>query len=197
MPSFDYSDPSYRIKRFIINTLKLVFGIFLLIYLLVSCDVDYYITKHTAPRFTETLPQIGVTKTPFVAKNNITRNNLSLKPIAKIEITGFILFAQKDYLRTNCPYKKDLVKNINTTYPYIYAMQINNVQVGYLFTTGKRIVRQVLEDIGKQESKRLFNQPLFVTIYGYETETPEIKKIWNDVTSVYVEKIIVDKRIYE
>ena len=164
---------------------------FIILTFLYSCNVDFLIKEKNLEKTKEIYTE-GIIKTP-IDSSEILNKRLGLKVVNQIQITGSILGANQDFLRTSCPFQKDRVKEYNNYFSAL-VLSVQGKQKPILLAPQNRMIAQLLEKITTDQDylESIAFRP--ITILGYGLAVLGFSEIQYD--HIAVDQIILNGRIY-
>ena len=188
---------AYDEKRFLKRLIfKVLIGYVLIgisIFFIYSCDLDFVVRDRYLPKTdAEYEDGIVLTETPEQALSYAKELNLTMK--AAIQVTGTLLGANQELIRTSCPYAKELVGLYNQHFSAV-VLSVQGTQAIVAITTKKRLIRQLLEKLSDDEQFLRSHVLRKMTLIGSDLELKGFPPM--NVKHIVADKIILDGKVYE
>lgn len=180
------------IKKYAKKTFIVFLICFVFLALGYSCDLDFALKEKNLEKSQENYTE-SIIKTP-VNTSEIFNKKLGLKVVSQIQITGSVLGANQDFLRTTCPFQKERVKEYNNYFSAL-ILSVQGKEKVLLLTPQSRMLKQLLTKITTDPDylQKIYYRPITIVGYGLSIlGFPDIQ-----VDHIAVNQIILNGRIYQ
>jgi len=187
-----YEETRY-LKRILSKIIKLFVILGLLVFLTYSCNWDFSLREKYLPKNETAYPE-EIVRIPIQKQNVVYNKELGLDVVGQIRVTGSLVGANSDIIRTNCPFQKERVELYNKYFQAI-IVSVKKKNQSFAAIPQNRLIKQLLSKLSDDESFLRSKLEHKVTLFGYTLKLREYPDI--QIDHIVITKIILDDKVYE